>query len=652
VAAVAEHDKVLVLDADGTPLPYRRFEAKGRPRGSLVYLHGIQSHGGWYTETAAALAERGYTVYLPDRRGSGASPEPRGHFDSPEQLVEDALRFVELAREDGAPVFLAGGCWGARPAIACALENGRAGLAGLVLVCPALKAHVDLTPRQKARVALRRGNVPVPLAPELFTRNEERVEFIRRDPVGLHEVTAEFFFNQARWDRRLRATTGLDLPLLLLQAGDDPIVDREWVREWFTRLDSPDRTYVLYPESGHILDFEPDPSQYLDDLATWLDARTAPRRSRAPVTVARVDVLTVDLPFRFSFGHALAARKESTNVVVRLALSDGTVGHGEGVPRDYVTGETVEGAVEALRVRLVPALLGRDAEDPAGAMATVPFEGPDGLDHAARCALELALLDACGRREGRSVQDYLGGGRVPFVRYDAVIPFSSPRKLTAMALAIRALGIRQVKIKVGADLDHDLAVLARLRKLLGPDVDIRVDANCAWNLDEALRTIECMREFAISSVEQPLPPEEGLAEVTRLVPEVVIADESLRTVAEAEELAAANGCDAFNIRVSKCGGLLPSLEIARIAARAGLVCVVGAQVGESGILSAAGRHLAAAIAPRYVEGSGGSLLLKQDLTEESVVPGRRGLARPHTGPGLGVTVDESVLARYGRPADA
>src|SRR5262249_44833824 len=147
------------------------------------------------------------------------------------------------------------------------------------------------------------------------------------------------------------------------------------------------------------------------------------------------------------------------------------------------------------------------------------------------------------------------------------------------------------------------------------------------------------------------PPEEGLAEVTRLVPEVVIADESLRTRAEAEELAATRGCDAFNIRVSKCGGLLPSLEIARIAADHRVVCVVGAQVGESGTLPAAGRPLAAAIAPRYVEGSGGSLLLKQDLTEESVVPGRRGLARPHTGPGLGITVDGAVLARYGRPAD-
>ncbi len=64
----------------------------------------------------------------------------------------------------------------------------------------------------------------------MFTRNPERVEYIRRDPLSLREVTAEFFFQQAHWDRKLRTETGLDLPLLLLQAGDDPIVDREWVQ--------------------------------------------------------------------------------------------------------------------------------------------------------------------------------------------------------------------------------------------------------------------------------------------------------------------------------------------------------------------------------------------------------------------------------------
>ena len=371
--------------------------------------------------------------------------------------------------------------------------------------------------------------------------------------------------------------------------------------------------------------------------------------------VSHIDVLTVELPFRFSFGHALAERNSSTNVLVRLALADGSVGWGEGVPRDYVTGETVEGASSAIADRLAPALLGAKVDDagdvPDTFQAAVDASGAE-LDLAARCALELAFLDACGKHFRTSVQRWLGAAPAGEVRYDAVIPFSSPRKLVALALVIRAFGIRQVKIKVGDDLERDLRSLELLRRVLGQDVDLRVDANCAWTPAEAVDAIERMGVHRIAAVEQPVAGEDldGLRQVSEAVLVPVIADESLRTVEEARRLAETKACGAFNIRVSKCGGLLDSMRIARIADEAGIFCVVGAQVGESGILSAAGRHAAAAIAPRYLEGSGGSLLLKRDLTEERVLPGRRGRARVFGGRGLGVRVREGLVEEMGTVA--
>jgi L-alanine-DL-glutamate epimerase-like enolase superfamily enzyme len=369
--------------------------------------------------------------------------------------------------------------------------------------------------------------------------------------------------------------------------------------------------------------------------------------------IVDIDVLTASLPFRFSFGHALAERRESTNVFVRVRLDDGTVGHGEGVPREYVTGETVDSALEALCERQVPVVVGRALEQPDDVVALldeVPGVAPDGsLDLAARCALELAVLDAAGKSFGLSVAHWLGGSHAPFVTYDAVLPFSSPRKVAALALVIRALGVRQVKAKVGGDLEKEARSLRALRRVLGSRADIRVDANCAWNAEQAISAIERLREFRLSAVEQPVLGDdlEGLRTVTAAVPEAIIVDESLRTIEEARTLAQTNRCDAFNIRVSKCGGLLNSAAIARVAAEAGLFCVVGAQVGESGILSAAGRHLAAQIAPRYVEGSGGRFLLKEDVTGENMVPGRRGRAPTPSGPGLGVDVQDETLERLG-----
>jgi alpha-beta hydrolase superfamily lysophospholipase len=272
---------------DGTELAYRVYAPdNGATRGALVYLHGIQSHGAWYVETAAELARRGYAVYLTDRRGSGASGGPRGHFPSTARLVDDVRRFVEVARKDNsAPAFVVGGCWGARAAVAYALEE-RDSLAGLMLVCPALFAKVDVPPADKLRVVAGRLASPmspirIPLDDEMFTSNPHFLEYIKTDPLSLREVTASFFFRQAVWDRWLRRQTGLRLPMLLLQSGRDPIVDVDAVRAWFSRLESRHKRYVSYPEWGHLLDFEDDRQRYWNDAADWLDSLTAQPAAKA-----------------------------------------------------------------------------------------------------------------------------------------------------------------------------------------------------------------------------------------------------------------------------------------------------------------------------------------------------------------------------------
>lgn len=379
----------------------------------------------------------------------------------------------------------------------------------------------------------------------------------------------------------------------------------------------------------------------------------------ASTFVRRIEVMTAQLPFRFSFAHALAKRNSTTNVLVKLTLDDGSTGYGEGVPREYVTGETGQSVISLLCDHYAPSLLGRPLADPAGltsildlAAETVATQTGSRPKGASWCALELALLDAAGRHFGRTVQHWLGPARTDDLRYDAVIPFSSRRKLAAVAVAVRLLGFKNVKVKVGRDLEEDLLTLRLLRRALGAGVDLRVDANCAWDVENALRAIERMRPFRLSVIEQPLPADdlEGLRRLRATCEEAIAVDESLRTLEEARALAEMGACDAFNIRVSKCGGLLESMRIAAVAEPAGLFCIVGAQVGETGILSAAGRHLARCIAPRYLEGSAGRLLLKEDLTEESVLPGWGGRARPYTGPGLGVTISQTRLARHASQA--
>jgi L-alanine-DL-glutamate epimerase-like enolase superfamily enzyme len=368
--------------------------------------------------------------------------------------------------------------------------------------------------------------------------------------------------------------------------------------------------------------------------------------------IATIDIFTANLPFRFAFGHSLATRRSSENVYVRVTLDDGSVGYGEGVPRDYVTGETGETALAALTEIFAPSVIGRDVRGTADVLRllrTVSHAKTNNL--AAYCALELAVLDAFGHHFGCSVSRWLADAPAERVRYDAIIPFGGVPHLAVLGTLVRAFGFSNAKLKVGRDVERDAQKIGVLRRVLGPRVDIRVDANCAWTEAEALGAIERFRRYGISSVEQPVAADDmvGLQYLTRATEEAIIVDESLCSLEDARRLAENRACNAFNIRVSKCGGLLNSLEIARVAHVHGLACVVGAQVGESGILSAAGRHLAAAIPDvMFVEGSAGRLLLKEDLTMENVLPGKGGWARTFRGPGLGVHVRPDLFSRLGR----
>jgi len=166
------------------------------------------------------------------------------------------------------------------------------------------------------------------------------------------------------------------------------------------------------------------------------------------------------------------------------------------------------------------------------------------------------------------------------------------------------------------------------------------DANCAWDAKEAIRQLEVMEPFSLAGVEQPLAADDlvGMQEVTAAGIVPVVADESVASVDDAKQLVDMAACNIFNIRVSKMGGLSNAARIHRIARDGGLECQLGAQVGESGILSAAGRHYATrSDEVRWYEGSYDSVLLVTAVTEPDITVGRGGQASAISGPGLGVS---------------
>jgi muconate cycloisomerase len=376
--------------------------------------------------------------------------------------------------------------------------------------------------------------------------------------------------------------------------------------------------------------------------------------------VAELTAFQVHIPLKKPIRHASHARTSTDNLVVRCVLTDGTEGYGEGVPREYVTGETIDSTIALLKRSDVPSQLS-DCRDFAEAVAlaesvrTAEIPGDDRRcqGNAARCALELALLDAYGKHFGQPLSAVTNVAapelfqRRERVQYSGAITSTRGMKLRFAAWKYRIFGFHQMKLKVGIAGYDDVKRLKIIRRRMGK-VDLRVDVNEAWSPAETAQRIQELETIGITSVEQPLAHDHifCLAEVRRQVRTPIMLDESLCGMVDAERARDGGLCDLFNLRLSKCGGYLPSLRLAQFARQNGLGCQLGCQVGETALLSAAGRHFACSVGGlRYLEGSYDRHLVLEALGTNDITFGWGGWAPVLTGPGLGITIDQAALQR-------
>ena len=378
--------------------------------------------------------------------------------------------------------------------------------------------------------------------------------------------------------------------------------------------------------------------------------------------ISGLSIYLLTLPLKQKIKHASASREVSVNLLVRCQLADGTVGWGEGVPREYVTGETANGAVNRLGETIWRGQIDHDCENWFQVIAmcdAIRIAGHDDdlrgcSTNAARCAVELSVLDAFGRHFKQPVSEltrlFEPAKQIyqprQFVYYSGAVTSSIRRKERLSALKMRLYGFRDCKVKVGVDED-EAERMAFIRRWLGRRPVIRIDANEAWSADETIRKVRSLEPFRIASVEQPVAHEDvaSLRDVRKSISTPVMLDESLTSVADARHAIANKTCDLFNIRLSKCGGYLNSLRLAAMAASAGLGYQLGCHPGESGVLSAAGRHWATTVKNiRFLEGSYDRYLLKRLVTREDITFTYGGKAPALNTPGLGVTIDEQMLA--------
>jgi muconate cycloisomerase len=238
------------------------------------------------------------------------------------------------------------------------------------------------------------------------------------------------------------------------------------------------------------------------------------------------------------------------------------------------------------------------------------------------------------------------------VVYGAAFPLAGKEKIVEISAMAKRMGLRRLKLKMGVNFFQNKQALDAVGEVFGGDCDLKVDANGAWNRELAFQHAPLAAEYRIGIFEQPLMPDDGdigdVAKSLKSVDAKVMADESACSFREVEALVEEGHYNMINVRLSKCGGFRRSLRIIDFLRNKGVPYQVACQLGESGILSAAGRALSLHCKDAlYHDGSYDRFLLKENVTTQNVSFGRGGLAGPLGSVGLG-----QVMDRFETPCQA
>ncbi len=362
--------------------------------------------------------------------------------------------------------------------------------------------------------------------------------------------------------------------------------------------------------------------------------------------IDRLAASTLLIPFRTTFRHASAARDATQTLWVEARGGDGLCGYGEGCPREYVTGEDLAGA-QAFLAGLDGDLCA-SVRDAGTLRAWVDAHAALIDRHpAAWTAAEGAILDLLGRHAGRSVDALLGLPELQGeFRYAVVIGDAGPEAFAAQLGQYRKAGFDRFKIKLSGDAGRDRLKTAALTAAGIAPAAVRADANNLWaDADAAIDALRAL-DYPFFAIEEPLRAGDhpGMLRLAQVLDTRIILDESLLRPSQIGELGELMDCCIANLRVSKMGGLLRSLDLLDALRRRGIPVIVGAHVGESSVLTRAALSVAATAGELLLaqEGAFGTHLLQHDVADPPLMFGAGGVlsvaAAGLTGGGWGLHI--------------
>lgn len=302
----------------------------------------------------------------------------------------------------------------------------------------------------------------------------------------------------------------------------------------------------------------------------------------------------ISVPLNKPFKTALRTVESVNDVIVKIITDTGHVGYGEAPPTGVITGDTTGSIIGAIEDHIKKHLIGMDIENIEEIMKRLNKSIVK--NYSAKAAIDIAIYDLYGQLYNAPVYKLLGGYRKEIVT-DITISVNSPEEMARDSREAVDLGYKTLKIKVGKDAKVDIERMKAIRKEIGYDVDIRIDANQGWKPKEAVYTLRKMEDagLELEFVEQPVAAHdiEGLKFVTDNVSVPILADESVFSPKDAMTIIQNRAADLVNIKLMKTGGIHNALKICAMAEVYDVECMIGCML-EAKVSVNAAVHLAAA----------------------------------------------------------
>jgi L-Ala-D/L-Glu epimerase len=355
------------------------------------------------------------------------------------------------------------------------------------------------------------------------------------------------------------------------------------------------------------------------------------------VRLEQLEVIPYSLPFRDPYVTARGELTKRELILVRIR-GEGVEGLGETAALALRGGMGIGAIASEIRDRCWPALLEGGVE-PHRIWSAIARCRNRGASAQAVAAVDIALHDLVGRASGEPVWRLLGAERAEPVVCNATLPAANPTATRALLEPWTAEGFRTYKLKVG--LAGDVTQVATVRRALGPDAAIRVDANGAWSVPDAVERLGALARHEIELAEQPVGTFEQMVELRSEIPMRIAADESLVSPFDARRARQLAACEVAAVKLAKVGGIGAALEIGEVLPS----YLSSALEGAVGISAAA--HVIQALRARGSDAGVAHGLATERLFSASIGNGVRAEGdrlNVDDRPGLGVEIDEGALA--------